>query len=184
MRKTMMTVLSACAAAVVQAAGPIDTVEMTTGTADGKSETRMVKLTAQPDGAWRFRLRTIDMRPEWKTVKVVNLAGKSRTGDPGWWLTNDERWGAFTRTDGKKVQSPMRIVLFGGKTAEDEAWCGIVKGMRYECTETVEAKGGAYELPERKRAFWANVGAQLKPADRDELELLLPSKTPVLISEM
>ena len=145
MRKTMMTVLSACAAAVVQAAGPIDTVEMTTGTADGKSETRTVKLTAQPDGAWRFRLRTIDMRPEWKTVKVVNLAGKSRTGDPGWWLTNDERWGAFTRTDGKKVQSPMRIVLFGGKTAEDEAWCGIVKGMRYECTETVEAKGGAYE---------------------------------------
>ena len=55
---------------------------------------------------------------------------------------------------------------------------------RYDLQGEVKAKGGAYELPERKRAFWANVGLQLKPADRDELELLLPSGTPVLISEM
>ena len=55
---------------------------------------------------------------------------------------------------------------------------------RYDLQGEVKAKEGAYELPERKRAFWGNVGAQLKPADRDELELLLPSGTPVLISEM
>ena len=55
---------------------------------------------------------------------------------------------------------------------------------RYDLQGELKAKEGAYELPERKRAFWANIGAQLKPADRDELELLLPSKTPVLISEM
>ena len=55
---------------------------------------------------------------------------------------------------------------------------------RYDLQGEVKAKGGAYELPERKRAFWANVGLQLKTSDRDELELLLPSGTPVLISEM
>ena len=55
---------------------------------------------------------------------------------------------------------------------------------RYDLLGDVKAKEGAYELPERKRAFWGNVGVQLKAADRDELELLLPSKTPVLISEM
>ena len=55
---------------------------------------------------------------------------------------------------------------------------------RYDLQGEVKAKGGAYELPDRKRAFWANVGLQLKTSDRDELELLLPSGTPVLISEM
>ena len=55
---------------------------------------------------------------------------------------------------------------------------------RYDLQGEVKAKEGAYELPERKRAFWGNIGAQLRTADRDELELLLPSKTPVLISEM
>lgn len=55
---------------------------------------------------------------------------------------------------------------------------------RYDLQDGLKAREGAYELPERKRAFWTNIGAQLKPADRDELELLLPSKTPVLISEM
>ena len=55
---------------------------------------------------------------------------------------------------------------------------------RYDLQGEVKAKEGAYELPERKRAFWGNVGAELRTADRDELELLLPSKTPVLISEM
>ena len=45
MRKTMMMALAACAA-IAEAAGPIDTVEMTKGTAGGKSETRKVKLTA------------------------------------------------------------------------------------------------------------------------------------------
>ena len=45
MRKTMMMALAACAA-IAEAAGPIDTVEMTMGTAGGKSETRKVKLTA------------------------------------------------------------------------------------------------------------------------------------------
>ena len=55
---------------------------------------------------------------------------------------------------------------------------------RYDLQGEVKAKGGAYELPERKRAFWTNGGLQLKTSDRDELETLLPSGTPVLISEM
>ena len=55
---------------------------------------------------------------------------------------------------------------------------------RYDLQGEVKAKEGAYELPERKRAFWGNVGALLKPSDMEELETLLPTRTPVLISEM
>ena len=55
---------------------------------------------------------------------------------------------------------------------------------RYDLKGAVKAKEGAYELPEKKRVFWGNVGAQLKPSDQTELETLLPAGTPVLISEM
>ena len=55
---------------------------------------------------------------------------------------------------------------------------------RYDLADEVKAKAGPYELPERKRAFWANIGAQFAPDDRAELETLLPARTPVLISEM
>ena len=55
---------------------------------------------------------------------------------------------------------------------------------RYDLQGAVKAKEGAYELPERKRAFWGNVGVSLKAADQEELEMLLPSGTPVLISEL
>lgn len=55
---------------------------------------------------------------------------------------------------------------------------------RYDLRDEVTAKEGAYELPERKRAFFANIGATLKPSDLEELDVLLPAKTPVLISEM
>lgn len=55
---------------------------------------------------------------------------------------------------------------------------------RYDLQDGVKAKAGAYELPEKKRTFWANIGLKLKPGDQAELEMLLPTKTPVLISEM
>ena len=55
---------------------------------------------------------------------------------------------------------------------------------RYDLQGDVTAKAGAYEMPDRKRAFWSAVGVQLKPSDRTELETLLPAGVSVLISEM
>jgi len=55
---------------------------------------------------------------------------------------------------------------------------------RYDLDGDVRAKPGAYELPERRRPFWTELGARFKAADRTELETLLPTGTPVLVSEM
>ena len=55
---------------------------------------------------------------------------------------------------------------------------------RYDLQDAVTAKEGAYELSDRKRAFWGKLGISLKKADQEELEMLLPTGTPVLISEM
>jgi len=55
---------------------------------------------------------------------------------------------------------------------------------RYDLPDAVTAKEGAYELPEKKRAFFSSVGIRLRPADLSELETLMPTGAPVLVSEM
>jgi len=56
---------------------------------------------------------------------------------------------------------------------------------RYDLVGGVTGKEGTYEVPSRLRNFWYGVlGVQLKPADRAELEMLLPAGAPALISEM
>lgn len=55
---------------------------------------------------------------------------------------------------------------------------------RYDLEGDVAGKPGAYEMPERKRTLWKDLGIRLSGADRTELETLLPAKTPVLVSEM
>lgn len=143
--------LAQCFISAAVAAGPLDTAEVTTEYLNGQTKTETVKLTRQPDGAWRYCLRTIDITPDVKSVKVLNLAGRAKTGDPGWWMLNDGRWGAFTRTDGKGIHMPLRICLIGGKTGESSAWCGIVKGMRYETDDCLDVKNGVYERYVRLR---------------------------------
>ena len=54
---------------------------------------------------------------------------------------------------------------------------------RYDLVGDVSGAAGAYELPQRLRGFWAERGVQWKPADRAELEMLLPVGAPVLVSE-
>lgn len=54
---------------------------------------------------------------------------------------------------------------------------------RYDLTGAVGAAEGNYETPAKLRAFLNEKGISLRPADRAELETLLPAKTPVLVSE-
>jgi len=55
---------------------------------------------------------------------------------------------------------------------------------RYDLPASVGAKEGAYELPEKKRAFFSNIIVSLRPSDLSELETLMPTGAPVLVSEM
>jgi len=55
---------------------------------------------------------------------------------------------------------------------------------RYDLQEDVGAREGAYELSEKKRAFFASVGIRFRPPDLSELETLLPRGAPVVVSEM
>lgn len=145
MMKGMFFAVAFCAALAAEAAGPLDQAEVAVERLNGTVETNVVRLARQPDGAWRFAFPTIRMTPDIRSIRVLNLAGRCRAGEPGWWMLNDGRWGAYTRRDGQPIRMDLRTTLFGGKTGPQTAWCGIVKGMRYETTEGIDVREGVYE---------------------------------------
>ena len=55
---------------------------------------------------------------------------------------------------------------------------------RYDLPGEVRAKEGAYEVPERRKLLWDRLGSAFKADDRVELEMLLPTGAPVLVSEL
>ena len=55
---------------------------------------------------------------------------------------------------------------------------------RYDLRGDVRAKDGAYAIPERRKVFWEAFGPVFDAADRSELDMLLPSGTSVLISDL
>ena len=55
---------------------------------------------------------------------------------------------------------------------------------RYDVIAPVRASEGNYETTAQLRAFFAEKGISFSPDDRAQLEVLLPAKTPVLVSEL
>ena len=55
---------------------------------------------------------------------------------------------------------------------------------RYDLKGEVRMKEGAYEVPERRKALWERLGPVFGKGDCAELEMLLPTGAPVLVSEL
>ncbi len=113
---------------------------------DGRVERKHCRLVPQKDGAWRYELRTADMARDLRSLEVINDAAVVQTGSDGWWMLNDGRWGAFTRTAGRMIQMDHRIALFGMKTGPETAWAAIVKGLRLETQNRIFVTNGVYRL--------------------------------------
>ena len=55
---------------------------------------------------------------------------------------------------------------------------------RYDILGDVSGKDGRYEYPANPKGFWRSLGVEFGMSDRAELELLLPAKASIIISEM
>jgi len=55
---------------------------------------------------------------------------------------------------------------------------------RYDLAHEVKARDGTYEMPDKHRIFWTGLGGCFRTEDRPELDMLLPSGSPILVSEM
>ena len=55
---------------------------------------------------------------------------------------------------------------------------------RYYIPGVVDGKDGMYEFPSSPKSFWRSHGVEFKPADRAEIEMLMPAKASVIVSEL
>jgi len=55
---------------------------------------------------------------------------------------------------------------------------------RYDLSGDVGGSAGLYKMPANPRALWKALGVSLQPADRAELETLMPAGAQVLVSEL
>lgn len=55
---------------------------------------------------------------------------------------------------------------------------------RYDTRADFSANVGAYELSDRRRSFWESLGSPFSAANREELDLLMPNGSSILISEL
>ncbi len=55
---------------------------------------------------------------------------------------------------------------------------------RYDIIAPVRAEAGNYETPAKLRAFLAEKGIALSPADSAELDMLVPAKSSLLVSDL
>ena len=55
---------------------------------------------------------------------------------------------------------------------------------RYDIIAPVRAEAGNYETPTKLRAFLAEKGIALSPADSAELDMLVPAKSSLLVSDL
>lgn len=154
---------------------------------------------ADLDNVLARRLGTLNMRrlfdrhnAQWvKTVVIKRGDSASRIASE-----NGSTLASFARLNGGNVD---RLVVGRAMTVLNHPRFGLVIHRRsrtadlslngkffkrYDLTGEVSGQEGAFELPSRARAFWAERGIQFKPADRSEIEMLMPVGAPVLVSEM
>ncbi|MBQ6915127.1 MAG: LysM peptidoglycan-binding domain-containing protein [Kiritimatiellae bacterium] len=55
---------------------------------------------------------------------------------------------------------------------------------RYSIPGGVAGKDGMYEFPSNPKSFWRSHGVEFKAADRAEIEMLMPARASVIVSEM
>lgn len=142
----LLLIASGCGFAALGAAPDVSRAVLTLEYANRPVEKLVRPLVRQADGALRFELRTIDIPTNLVQATIVNAAAVRKTGDPGWWMICDGRWGAFTRTAGDPILMEHRTMLFGMKTAADGAWAGIVKSGRFETRNLLTVSNGVYTL--------------------------------------
>ena len=110
----------------------------------GQKERRPVKAERQPDGAWRYRVKTCDIPRFCTNIDILPDAAVAPKGE-GYWVAGDQRWGRLDRDAGTLEAKRSYLPIFGLKTA-NRCWVGIVKGLRLEYDLRVAVAQGTYNV--------------------------------------
>ena len=155
-------------------------------------------LAADIDDALARRLGVLNLRrlfevrnAQWvKTVTVRRGDSASRIA-----AENGSTLASFAKLNGGSVEKvrlgaklhvmdhPRFILVLRRRTRIADLSLNGKFFKRYDLQGAIKMKEGAYEVPERRKLLWDRLGAVFGKDDCAELELLLPTGAPVLVSE-
>lgn len=125
------------------------TAEARLSMADGSVKTNEVALARLTDGTLRFKMSAAEVQKNSTCLEILPSFMKARSGEPGFWVLPDGRYGTFRDVEGKcdYGQHPRRTLMpiHGMKTPRG-AFLVIVRGMRHDCDFLAKAEGGEYSL--------------------------------------
>ncbi len=139
----ILSILAITGALCTLYAGGFESVEVTTIKLDGSKTTAERKLVKQPDGGYRLCIPTYELTRDILDIEIVGDFAKAKKGEEGYFIMPPNSIGSFKLDNGSIVQRRMGLPIFGMKTPRG-AYVGIVKGLRFEFSGVVEAKGGNY----------------------------------------
>ena len=134
-------------------------------------KTRPVTLSALPNDGWRYKLPADKLSPTatWTELTVPAFLS-ARTGEEGWWVLPDGRYGTFTRTDGVCDTIAGRMPMpFAGFSSPRGCWMAIFRGLPFDGSFCIRATNGVYTLVSRFKT-----SGLPRPAEEDGVVDFLP----------
>lgn len=133
----------------------VDEVTLIRTFTDGKKSETVEKLEKLDDSTYRLRvpIEKIAGAPEawetsWKKLDSIDILhgdAIAHKNDPGYWVLADGRLGTFKADSGTLIERRNPLPMYGVKKG-DNAFAGIVKGLRFEFSSVVEVQSGTYKI--------------------------------------
>ncbi len=119
----------------------------------GKVGRETVKLQKVDKNTYRLHIPvdTFSKRKHWikwediDHIDIKHSEALANTGDKGYWVLADGRLGSFKAQSGILEERRHPMPLFGFKRGE-QAFVGIVKGLKYEFSVVVDVKDSKYQM--------------------------------------
>ncbi|MBE6414013.1 MAG: hypothetical protein E7035_05645 [Verrucomicrobiaceae bacterium] len=102
-----------------------------------------VNLQKQPDGAMRVKIPVKDIKANYRLIDVVADCAYAKKGDKGFFVMGDSSYGEFIYDNGEYSPHHCHMPIFGMKSPNG-TFVGIVKGLRHEQIQVVQANNGKY----------------------------------------
>jgi len=114
-------------------------------------QTAEVELAPLANGGWRYTLPAgkLSQKATWTELTVPSFLS-ARTGEAGWWVLPDGRYGTFNQESGTCDVIAGRMPLpFAGFSTPRGCWMAVVKGLPFDSSFCVRATNGVYTLVAR-----------------------------------
>ena len=161
MKKKILTLF--CAILSTSIWGAIDEVTVIKNYVNG-AESTVVKLKKIAPDTYRLHIPAKEMSTskrgynKLESIDIKRDEAKAAKGEEGYWVLADGRMGKFDKDNGKLTERRQPMPLYGVKKG-DNAFVGIVKGLKYEFSMIVDVKDGLYDIYPRFhiRAIFSNI---------------------------